>query len=72
MTKRTKLSQGEKVDSKKLAKSSAESSDAEKIASGNDNSHCVDCGKAVLKSQAGISCDICAYMWFPAEHRRTL
>ena len=36
------------------------------MASGNDNSHCVDCGKAVLKSQAGISCDICGF-WHHAE-----
>ena len=62
MTKGTKLAKGEKAGSKKPNKPNAISCDAEKIISGNDNSHyVVDCGKAVPKSQAGISCDICGF-----------
>ena len=66
MTKGTKLAKGEKVDSRKLTKASARSSDVEKTVSGNENSHCMDCGKAVLKSQAGLTCDICGF-WHHAE-----
>jgi len=65
-TKGTKLAKGEKADSKKPTKASARSSEAEKTVSENENSHCVDCGKAVLKSQAGLICDICGF-WHHAE-----
>jgi len=54
------------VDSKKQTKTCAKISEAEKTNSGNDTSHCVDCGKAVLKTQAGLACDACSF-WHHAE-----
>jgi len=66
ITKGTKLAKGDKTDSKKQSKSCAKSSAAEKTAPGNENTHCVDCGKAVLRSQAGLTCDVCGF-WHHAE-----
>jgi len=63
-TKGNKLTKGEKVDNYKQYKTitvtrNGEAEKAEKSVPGNENSHCVDCGKpkAVLKSQAGLTCD---------------
>lgn len=69
VTRGTKLSKGDvgdKTDNKKQAKSCAptRSSEVEKV--GNENCHCVDCGKPVLKSQAGLACDACGF-WHHTE-----
>jgi len=66
ITNGTKLAKGDRTDSKKQSKLCARSSAAEKTASGNENTHCVDCGKVVLKFQAGITCDVCGF-WHHAE-----
>jgi len=67
-TKGNKLSKSDKADNKKQYKATTatKSSEAEKTVSGNDNSHCVDCGTAVLKSQAGLTCDAYGF-WHHTE-----
>ena len=66
-TKGAKLSTGDKTDSKKPSKScTSRGSEAEKPISEKENSHCVDCGKSVLKSQAGLACDACGF-WHHTE-----
>ena len=68
-TKGNKLSKSDKADNKKQYKATTatKSSEAEKTVSGNDNSHCVDCGTAVLKSQAGLTCDAYHGFWHHTE-----
>ena len=70
-TKGNKLAKGDKVDNKKQNKAISvmkvgEAEKADKSVPGNENSHCVDCGKAVLKSQAGLTCDACGF-WHHTE-----
>jgi len=66
ITKGTKLAKGDKAESKKQSKLCARSSIAKKTAFGNENTNCVECGNLVLKSQIGLTCDVCGF-WHHAK-----
>lgn len=69
-TKGSKMPKMERVDKKKSAKDAGGVKNGEvvkKLAINETTSdHCVDCGKAVLKTQQGLTCDGCGF-WHHCE-----
>ena len=60
-----------KHDNKKQQKASSAARNAEVdkksgTAAKNENCHCVNCGKLVLSTQAGLTCDACGF-WHHAD-----